>query len=313
MSDGLTLGLIVDGVNIREKWGIKVKDRKYIKPNKKKMLEYLPHTSEVSDFSEIYGGTPYEERTIQYTLNLIGSKPTRVAAEFLDTEFTNFIMQKRQFKLIDELFKDYYFLAEVREGTDFSPLFHLGELTVTFTAYPFRIKIAKEGSPFWDDYSILDYQQTTKFDVERKPYSLLSIGSQATMGCWATAYEGQSKIPITSLGTSYKILEVKDFVRSYSKKSYRVEGLTEWVLEQDLVEAQTTADIFALNNTGVSNNFPTILSKEKCSIVMNGYVFNVWKDVPLSDLFTLKPGVNTFKIYTLHPNVVDIDFHKELI
>lgn len=313
MSDGLTLGLIVDGVNIREKWGIKVKDRKYIKPNKKKMLEYLPHTSEVSDFSEIYGGTPYEERTIQYTLNLIGSKPSRVAAEFLDTEFTNFIMQKKQFKLIDELFKDYYFLAEVREGTDFSPLFHLGELTVTFTAYPFRIKIAKEGSPFWDDYSILDYYQKTSFEVERKPFELLSIGTQATLGCWATRYGGGVTIPITSLGTSYKILEVKDFVTSISKRSYKLEGLTEWVIEQDIIQTQKTADTFTLNNTGAGNNFPAVSSDQKCSILMNGYVFNIWKDVPLSDLFTLKPGINNFKIYLKNPTTVDINFHKELI
>ena len=34
-----------------------------------------------------------------------------------------------------------------------------GELTVTLDAYPFRIKQAKEGSPYWDDYTILDYNK----------------------------------------------------------------------------------------------------------------------------------------------------------
>lgn len=179
MSDGFRLGLIIDEIDIFEKWGIRVKDRKYLKPNKKKILEYLPHSSKTLDFSEIYGGPSYEERSLQYTLNLIGTQPNRIAAEFLDTEFTNFIMAKPQFKLIDELFDGYYFLAEVRTGTDFSPLFSYGELTVVFNAYPFRIKEGKEGSPYWDDYSILDYYQEVEFTVSgTKQIELMNNGSE---------------------------------------------------------------------------------------------------------------------------------------
>lgn len=179
MSDGNRLGLIIDGVDIYKKWGIRVKDRKYLKPNKKKILETIPYTSNTPDFSEIYGGPTYGERSNQYTLSLVGTKKDRVTAEFLDTEFTNFIMAKPQFKLIDEIFEGYYFLAEVREGTDFSTLFYFGELTVVFTAYPFRIKEAKEGSPFWDDYSILDYYQEVEFTVSgTKQIQLMNNGSE---------------------------------------------------------------------------------------------------------------------------------------
>lgn len=178
MSDGQRLGLIIDGVDIFKKWGIKVKSRNIGKPSKKKVLESVAHSSEVFDFSSLYGGDTYTERQLNYVLNIKGSKPDRMAAEFMETEFNNFIMTKSKFKLVDEIFPGYYFLAEVREGTDFSPLFNFGELNVTFDAYAFRIKQAREGSPYWDDYSILDYYQETKFTINgSRQVELLNNGS----------------------------------------------------------------------------------------------------------------------------------------
>lgn len=175
------LGLIIDGIDIYKKWGINVQARNIGNPSKKKILETsLPYTSYVPDFSELYGGTAYEERTLQYQLNIIGSLPNRTTTQFLEVEFINFIMNKTKIKLIDEIFPGYYFLAEVRSGTDFAPLFHAGVITVNFDAYPFRIKEAKEGSPYWDDYSILDYYQEVNFVINgSKDIQLMNNGSEA--------------------------------------------------------------------------------------------------------------------------------------
>lgn len=178
MSDGQRLGLVIDGVDIYKKWNIKVKSRNLGKPAKKKVLETVAHSSKVLDFSSLYGGTNYEERQLSYVLNIQGTKPDRMTTQFLETEFNNFIMSKSQIKLVDEMFPDYYFLAEVRQGTDFSPLFNFGELTVTLDAYAFRIKQAKEGSPYWDDYSILDYYQEVDFTVNgTKTIDLINTGT----------------------------------------------------------------------------------------------------------------------------------------
>lgn len=179
MSDGKRLGLLIDDVDIFEKWGITVKERNIGKPRKKKILETLPYTSKVLDFSNIYGSTAYEERPLQYVLNIIGTQPNRIATGFLETEFTNFIMSKQKIKLVDEVFPGYHFVAEVREGTDFSPLFNYGELLVNFEAYAFKIKEAKEGSPYWDDYTILDYYQEVNFSVNgSRNIELMNNGSE---------------------------------------------------------------------------------------------------------------------------------------
>jgi len=177
MSDGERLGLIIDGIDIFEKWGISVKSRNIGKPNKKKVLESIPWSSEVLDFSNLYGEDNYEERPLQYVLNLIGTKKDRITTRFLETEFDNFIMNKQRVKLVDEAIPGYYFLVDIREGTDFSPLFNFGEMTVNWMAYPFKIKQAREGSKYWDDYTILDYYQESEFTVNgSKTIELMNTG-----------------------------------------------------------------------------------------------------------------------------------------
>lgn len=179
MSDGERLGLIIDGIDIFEKWGISVKNRNIGKPNKKKVLEPVPRSNIVLDFSNLNddGEDNYEERPLQYVLNLIGTKKDRITTRFLETEFDNFIMNKQRVKLVDEAFPGYYFLVDIREGTDFSPLFNFGELTVNWMAYPFKIKKAREGSKYWDDYTILDYYQETEFTVNgSKTIELMNTG-----------------------------------------------------------------------------------------------------------------------------------------
>ena len=225
MSDGKRLGLIIDGIDLFDKWQITVKDRNIGKPNKKKALESVAHSSKVYDFSPLYGEDNFEERPLSYVLNIIGTKKDRMTAQFLEIEFNNFIMSKSQFKLVDEVFPGYYFLAEVRQGTDFSALFNFGELTVNMDAYAYRIKEAKEGSPYWDDYSILDYYQEVKFTVSgTKTIELVNTGSKTVVPIIKASAPMNLKLSSSSVSIAAGITRSEDIVLVKGKNTILVTG-----------------------------------------------------------------------------------------
>lgn len=170
-------GLRIDDVDLYKEFGILPETRSIGNPDKKKILEEVPFSNELLDFSELYGEQTYSERTLSYVLNLIGSQSKIESAYFLQTVMTNLLMEKKQFKLYDDVFPGYYFLAEVREGTSFEPNSYAGKLQVNFTAYPFKIKEAREGSPYWDDYSVLDYYQESTYTISgSKTIELMNNG-----------------------------------------------------------------------------------------------------------------------------------------
>lgn len=50
--------------------------------------------------------------------------------------------------------------------------------TLTFDAYPFRIKESVEGSPYWDDYDESDYYQENEFIINgSKTISFMNVGA----------------------------------------------------------------------------------------------------------------------------------------
>src|SRR5690625_2621094 len=72
----------------------------------------------------------------------------------------------KKIKLIDDYVPGYYFMAEVEEAPDFDELRFRGRLTVTFTAYPFKVSELHEGNDLWDPFNfLLDYAQVTEFTV----------------------------------------------------------------------------------------------------------------------------------------------------
>ena len=312
MTDGQRLGLIIDGIDIFEKWGINVKSRDIGRPDKKKTLESVAHSSKVLDFSELYGGPELGERKLQYVLNIIGTNNDRISTEFLDVEFVNFLMDKQQLKLVDEVFPGYYFLAEVREGPNLSRILTAGELSVTFDAYGYRIKDASEGSPYWDDYSILDYYQEVDFYTQRTTFKDLSIGTSATVGAWSTHYDGLEKIPKRFLGQSYQITDKRTTSQGVGDKAYYLSGLNKWVIEQDVVQAQNGAIQVELMNNGSNAVTPKITTDGAITILRGNEVYNIWTGTTQDDLFQLEEGINYLNITGINRNV-SFEFHKELI
>lgn len=312
MTDGQRLGLIIDGIDIFKKWGVNIKSRDLQEPNKKKALRSVAHSSKVRDFSELYGGATYEERKLVYVVNIIGTNGDRISTQFLITQFTNFIRSKAQFKLVDESLPGYYFLAEARSGISFAPILTAGEATMTLDAYPFRIKEAREGSRYWNDYSILDYYQPTSFYTKRTTFTPLGVGALVTVGAWSTQYDGFESIPRRLLGTTYKITEVKPTAQSDSAYSYYLEGLNKWVIEQDIVQAQDGKIIVNVKNTGSNSVSPKIITDKAITIIRGNEIYNLWAGTTQHELLQLNEGDNYLTIAGYNANV-DIHFHKELI
>lgn len=150
-------------------FGLTIESRKIGNPSKIKRMERVPFSNEIYDFSNVYGGQEYEEREIEYTINLFNKNSKALDNEFFisETEVLNWLMGSNRKEILkDDLVPGYYFLAEVISGIDTDFLFRFGKLTVTFTAYPFKISELKEGHDLWDPFNfLLDYAQTTEFTV----------------------------------------------------------------------------------------------------------------------------------------------------
>jgi len=285
-------------------------------PSKNKALRSVPLSNRSFDFSKVTGKNTWTERQIKIPFQVVNRQfYTQETLYSLWTKVMKWLMETTEkTRLYDDTMNKYYYMAEVIDAPSFEEMRARGVITVTFQCYPFRIAEKKEGTQLWDDINFdLDYFQTTKFDINRKSFEPLSIGSQATLTAWATHYGGGVRIPVSSLGVSYKITGSKDFVTSYSRRAYMLEGLTEWTLEQDIIQAQQSAEILKIYNPGIAEVVPKITSRELISVIMNGYVFNIGKGIHLSELFMFDPGMNDIKIVSLHPTTVDFEFFKELI
>ena len=307
-------GIRVDDIDFYETFGVYPESRNIGNPNKKKITETIPYSNHTLDFSEIYGEPNFEERTLEYTLNVIGKQTTLEYTYMLQSKITNMLMMKKQFKLYDDVFPGYYFLVEAREGPGFELNVYAGKLQVTFNAYPFRISETPEGNNLWKPFNFhTDVMQKTNFTVERTTFKPLSVGQYATLGAWSTAYEGGQAIPKDPLGNTYRIKDVQATNWGVSSRSYYLEGLNKWVVEQDIVQAQNGVTDITLINPGVPSVVPQITSTYPVSIVFGNNVFNVWKGTALSEFFRLNPGENKMQITGNKRTEIEFKFYKELI
>lgn len=141
-----------------------VLDKKITTPTKTKIKENIPFMNGTYDFSDLYGGNCFSERTLEFTFKL--KHNNRIGLEFIKTKIENWLMgTDTQVKLIEDDLPGYYYLAEC-ESTDFEDFIRFGKLKATFTAYPFKICDYEEGDIAWDNFNFeLDVLQETKFDI----------------------------------------------------------------------------------------------------------------------------------------------------
>lgn len=69
---------------------------------------------------------------------------------------------------------------------------------------------------------------------------VLAVGDTVTVKGSATNFASGEAIADFVRGQSYKVVQVKDWNKSYSKRAYLLSGIMSWVLEQDVVESGVT-------------------------------------------------------------------------
>lgn len=132
-------------------------------PSKIKIYESVPFMNGSYDFSYIYGGNSFENRTIKYSFELI--EESKINLNIAKIRVENWLLACGQCKLFDDAIPGYYFLAECTDISE-SDNGEYSLIEATFTAYPFKIRDVYEGDIAWDDFNFeLDVLQETKFDI----------------------------------------------------------------------------------------------------------------------------------------------------
>lgn len=323
-------GFTFDGKHSYRDIGMTIDPERNISiPNKVKYKESLPFSNKVWDFSSIYGKALYEERTLTYKFNLMG-KPIESKADMnmIKTILLKWLLSPNEkTPLYDDHFPDFYFMAEVEGNNSFEEDWKHGFLNVTFTAQPFMIDRMPEGHDLVAFMKTrLDVRQKTNFTYKSSwsSFKQLNIGDQATYGAWATQYYdpnsstgGGDKINPGFHGYTYPIVDKITVAESDlrpSRVAYKLANHNHWLLEQDVLQAQTEYLDVVVVNPGISDVAPIITTSSSVTIVRDDEIYNLQPGVIETEQFVLKSGENHLKMYI--PNVtlnIDFNFHKELI
>ena len=136
-------------------------------PPKKKIKETAPFMNGSYDFSTVgsNGEITYSERKITVIFGLPAE--TKEKLEVLYSKALEWLVDIGKSKLVFDVIKDYYFMAEVEETSSFEQTMEFGLLTVTFVADPFKSSIDYIGSNIWDTFNFEeDYLEESYYNVE---------------------------------------------------------------------------------------------------------------------------------------------------
>lgn len=151
--------LIIDGKRSYDDFEANVTGHKITDGNKKTIKETVPFSNKVYDFSAIDGEIYWEEKTLQYTLEVTADDAEALSAKLIVLKY--WLMNVMQGKLKDPYIPGYYFLATFSSISVNDDEFEKAVVTVTFTAYPYMI--AKEPKQYSCDLTA-DVEKTVRFD-----------------------------------------------------------------------------------------------------------------------------------------------------
>lgn len=260
----------------------------------------------------LFGERLYENRPLEYVYK--GHEYNNDHKLFDKRTLENWLLTGSYVPLYDDNEPMYHYMARctgVALGSDSGNSESL--YTLTFDAYPFKIKEAVEGSPYWDDYDVSDYYQETNFKLRRSDFKPMIIGQTATVGAWSTHFDGGAGINKHILGKSYVIKEIRNTSQGEGDKAYYLSGLNKWVIEQDIVEAQNGAQNLDIFNGGTASIMPKVTLTGPVTFIRGNEVFNLFTGVTESDFFRLNIGHNQFLVASGTASDMVIEFHKEVI
>lgn len=135
-------------------------------PPKKKIKETVPFMNGSYDFSTVgsNGEITYSERKITAIFGLPAE--SKEALQVLYSKALEWLVDVGKSKLVFDVIKDYYFMAEVEETSSFEELMEFGKLSVTFVAEPFKYSVDYVGANIWDTFNFEeDYIQDSVYDI----------------------------------------------------------------------------------------------------------------------------------------------------
>lgn len=298
-------------------------------PSKAKNRVPLPHTNKTLDFSTIYGEQLYGDREIDAKVTLPGFEYLSHSDKWsFWTQFTNWLMSTTErSSLTYSMMPEYYFMAEVDKEPTFEEFEFSGAMSFTFSCYPFRVSSLPEGHDLVAFMNTkLDVRQQTNFTFKSywNSFKELYVGDYATYGAWATQYYnpnsstgGGESISPSFHGYTYEIVDkitVTEYDRWPSRYAYKLSNNDGWLLEQDILQAQTEYLDITLVNNGIAAVMPIITASHKVTIVRGDEIFNLREGIYETDQFMLETGINKMKIYIANITLnISFDFNKELI
>lgn len=296
-------------------FGLRVVEGKRISfPTKQKALVPIPYSSTVYDYTSVVGTQAYGERTFVIPFNIEGSDQEKESMYVKWTSIVNWLTSTvKKTPLYDDIMKDYYYMAEVINAPDFEEFRLRGVLTVEFTCYPFRIAKLAEGNDLWNPFNFeLDVAQRVDFDVLRTTFKPMSLGSLVNVGAWYTRSDQGDNLDPRIISTSYRIIDSRPTTQSESRVAYLLEGLNEWIVEQDIVQAQNGVTKATLINNGTNAVTPTVHHQRPITIKKGNTYFNLFGSKTQNNAFALASGVNNLEITGINTNV-RFEFYKEVL
>ena len=160
----MALGIIKGNKHSFKDFNLTIAEKSIGNPKKNKIKETVPYMNGSYDFSLLYGEQTYEERELSYTFNVIGH--SKISLNILKIRILEWLNEGSQEPLYDDAIPGFYFLVECT-GIDYDESFYnYAQLTVSFTAYPFKISTLQDGHDIWNEFNFeLDIVQNTKFNV----------------------------------------------------------------------------------------------------------------------------------------------------
>lgn len=123
-----------------------VKERVIGSPKKKSIKDTVPFSNITYDFSKINGEIYWEERQLNYVLEIDALTPEELEEKKI--AFKTWVMNVFKEELHDPFIEDYHFIATF-ESIDFDDSeIEKTTVTVSFSAYPFMIADAKRSFVF---------------------------------------------------------------------------------------------------------------------------------------------------------------------
>ena len=130
--------LIINGVSSLD-YGASVAERKISKPTKKSIKETVPHSNATYDFSAINGELYWNERILEYALEVMADTPQKLSEMLI--ALCSWLMNVAGAEIVDPFIDDYHFTNCTYEDmdTDDDESGEKTTLTVKFTAYPYLV------------------------------------------------------------------------------------------------------------------------------------------------------------------------------